>query len=83
MASSIVSFVANGAGISVIDALSAVTAKCDEIAIVPFDSLFRLELSIYRPRQTQKAEIATLFSEHLLRAVREIIAPFERRLPRP
>lgn len=77
LASSIVSFVASGAGISVIDALSAVTAKRDEIAIVPFESTFRLELSIYRPRQTQKAEIATLFSEHLLRAVQELIAPFK------
>lgn len=77
LASSILSFVASGAGISVMDALSAVTAKRDEIAIVPFKSSFRLELSIYRPRQAQKAEIATLFSEHLVNVVREIIAPFE------
>ncbi len=77
LASSIMSFVANGAGISIMDALSAVTANCDEVAIVPFESSFRSELSIYRPRKGQKAEIATLFSEHLVNAVRDLIAPFE------
>jgi DNA-binding transcriptional LysR family regulator len=77
LASSVVSFVASGAGISIMDALSAVTSTCGDIAIVPFESSFRFELSIYRPRQAQKSEIATLFSEHLVKAVRGIIAPFE------
>jgi DNA-binding transcriptional LysR family regulator len=79
LASSVVSFVASGAGIAVVDALSAITAQRSEIAIVPFDLGYRVELSIYRPRQTQQAEIARLFTEQLLKAVGTIIAPFERK----
>jgi DNA-binding transcriptional LysR family regulator len=77
LASSVMSFVANGAGISVVDALSAVTAKSEKIAIIPFALSFRHELSIYRPRQAQKAEITSLFSDHLLNAVKEAIAPYD------
>ena len=77
LASSVLAFVSQGAGISVMDALSAVTAPRDGIAIVPFESSIRLELSIYRPRQAQKTEIATLFAEQLIKAVREIIGPFQ------
>jgi DNA-binding transcriptional LysR family regulator len=79
LATSVVSFVANGAGIAIVDALSAVTAQRREIAIVPFESEIRVELSIYRPRQTQQAEIARLFTEQLLKAVSATIAPFERK----
>ena len=57
------------AGLSVMDALSAVIAKREEIAIVPFECVFRLKVSICRHRQTQMAEIATLFSGHLLKSV--------------
>jgi DNA-binding transcriptional LysR family regulator len=78
LATSVISFVASGAGIAIVDALSAVTARCNEIVIVPFESTICVELSIYRPRQSQQAEIARLFTDHLVKSVRTIISPFER-----
>lgn len=78
LASSVLSFVASGAGISIVDALSAIEAQNDEIAIVPFDSSIQVELSIYRSRQAQQAEISRLFSENLVRAVAATISSFEK-----
>lgn len=79
LASSVVAFVASGAGIAVVDALSAVSERSDEIAIIPFESPIRVELSMYRPRQTQQAEIAKQFADHLLKTINTIVAPFERK----
>lgn len=77
IAASAIAFVAAGAGITVVDAISALASPWKEIAVVPFHPVIPIEISIYRPRQVNHSEAAKL----LIDALKSRVARLLVRLP--
>jgi DNA-binding transcriptional LysR family regulator len=67
IASAAMAFVANGAGIAVIDAVSAAHGSWTNVAVRPFRPTITVELSTYRQRGVQASRITTTFMDHLVR----------------
>jgi DNA-binding transcriptional LysR family regulator len=71
LASACLQFVADGAGITVVDNISAWKMR-HAIEFRPFIPQLQIELSLYRPWGTPQSAICNAFTEHLLRRVKEI-----------
>lgn len=71
LASACIDFVAQGAGIGIVDDISAWTRR-DIVDIRPFSPDLQIELSLYRPWGTQQTAVGSAFTEHLIRQIREI-----------
>jgi DNA-binding transcriptional LysR family regulator len=78
IAASAIAFVAAGAGITVVDAMSALASPWKDIAVLPFKPVIPIEISIYRPRQISHSEAAKL----LLDALQGHVARLLSQLPR-
>jgi DNA-binding transcriptional LysR family regulator len=71
LASACLQFVAEGAGISIVDNISAWKMR-HAVEFRPFTPQLEIELSLYRPWGTPQSAICNAFTEHLVRRVKEI-----------
>jgi DNA-binding transcriptional LysR family regulator len=71
LASACLQFVAEGAGISIVDNISAWKMR-HAVEFRPFTPQLQIELSLYRPWGTPQSAICNAFTEHLVRRVKEI-----------
>ncbi|PWW01945.1 LysR family transcriptional regulator [Hoeflea marina] len=71
LAAAVIDFVAKGAGISIVDDISAWNLR-HAVDIRPFTPELQIELSLYRPWGTLQTAVGTAFSDHLIRRIREI-----------
>ena len=71
LASACLEFVASGAGITIVDDISA-WAMRHAVAFRPFVPELQVELSLYRPWGTLPTVIGTAFTEHLVREIRAL-----------
>ncbi len=71
LASACLGLVAAGAGISIVDDISAFSMR-HMIDFRPFVPQLQIELSLYRPWGTLPSAIGNAFTEHLVRRVKEI-----------
>jgi DNA-binding transcriptional LysR family regulator len=78
IAASAIAFVAAGAGITVVDAMSALASPWQDIAILPFDPVIPTEISIYRPRQISHSEAAKLLMDALQNHVARLLSQLPR-----
>lgn len=71
LASACLGLVAQGAGISIVDDISAWSMR-DFVEFRPFLPQLQIELSLYRPWGTLQSAVGNVFTEHLIRRVRDI-----------
>lgn len=71
LASACLEFVAEGAGVSIVDDISAWKMR-HAVESRPFSPQLQIELSLYRPWGTLQSAIGNAFTEHLVRRVKEI-----------
>ena len=74
IAASAIAFVAAGAGITVVDAISALASPWTNLAVVPFHPSIPIEISIYRPRQVEHSEASKLLIDALRTHVARLVA---------
>ena len=71
LASACLEFVIAGAGISIVDDISAWKMR-HAIEFRPFSPSLQIELSLYRPWGTLQSAIGNAFTDHLIRRVKEV-----------
>lgn len=71
LASACLGLVAQGAGVSVVDDISAWSMR-DIIEFRPFHPRLQIELSLYRPWGILQSAVGNAFTEHLVRGVKDI-----------
>jgi DNA-binding transcriptional LysR family regulator len=71
LASACLEFVAAGAGVTIVDDISAWMMR-HVVEFRPFVPELQIELSLYRPWGTLPSAIGSAFTDHLLRHIREI-----------
>ena len=71
LAAACLGLVAQGAGISIVDDISAWSMR-DVIEFRPFFPELQVELSLYRPWGTLQSAVGNAFTEHLVRRVKDI-----------
>jgi len=71
LAAACLEFVAEGAGVCVVDDISA-WAMRHAVEFRPFVPALQIELSLYRPWGTLPSAIVTAFTDHLIRRVKDI-----------
>ena len=77
IASAAMAFVANGAGIAVIDAVSATYGTWPNVVVCPFRPTLSIELSTYRQRGVPASRITTSFMDHLVRQFGRAVATLQ------
>ena len=82
LSSSCVSMVACGAGVAVIDRLSAWMGRDLPIEIREFVPHLKSELSIYRPWGVIASTIADTFTEHLVQTTKSYMAAMDESISR-
>ncbi len=83
LSSACISLVASGAGVSVVDRLSAWMAKSLPIEIRDFQPHLDLDLSVYRPWGVVASTIADAFTDHLVQSTRRFMEAVDARIGEP